>query len=337
MRIGIIVDGNEFIGLGHIIRCKVIANYLQSKNVDVTFIVPASISLSIIEKYGRIEVPVNIWLNISMNREYFTSVLTKFDSILLDLVETKFIEFSFVRYMDIFIASITLFLFRQESYFGNFSFFPSLTKSFFLYNQTKVYTGPDYFIINDKFRGNEIKDFKLTSIPVILITMGGADPANISSIAIRSLKRLTFDFHTIVIAGKVNIYTQEIKEHLKDLRSHEFFDFVEDISEIYSRTDLAIINGGNTRYEMIALKIPFACISLHEIQYNINREVTEKFGGINLGIYNQIDEEVIANKIQDVIKTPNELSKIKTKMKRFRGGYGHKLIGDVLIQKGNVQ
>ena len=43
------VDASESIGLGHLARCILIANFIKNKNYDVVFFTTQSLSQSIIE------------------------------------------------------------------------------------------------------------------------------------------------------------------------------------------------------------------------------------------------------------------------------------------------
>lgn len=333
MKIGIIVEGNEVIGLGHVIRCKNIAKYLKSRLVEVTFILPYSFDQSLIEDFNSILIPTDKWLNIKTNHEYFKKILKNFDSILIDLVEHKYCEFSFLERLQVFIASLTLFEFKKENYFGNVSFFPSITKFHYKKDKTEIFSGPQYFIIDDKIKKLKRDSRNKKPVPMILISMGGSDPVNITTKVIESTDNFTFKFNAIVIAGKAN----RNKEHIRLLTANrsnlKYYEFVNDIENIYSQIDFAIINGGNTRYELTFLQIPYACISIHEIQNNINKNVTNLYGGLNLGIYNKSSVEYIAKEIQRTISTPQKLNAIKQKMEKFNGGNGQYIIGNTLIHK----
>lgn len=334
MRIGIIVDGNEIIGLGHVIRCKIIAKYLRLKCVDVTFITPDTLDETLLTNFKYIPVTTDKWENVSSNHEYYLNMLMSFDSVLLDLVEDKYSEFYFLEKLPLFITSLTLFEFKKQNYFGNVSFFPSTVKSQYKIKKTQILAGPQYFIIDDKIKALKKDTFLYSSEPTLLISMGGADPMNITEKVIRSTDYFDFKFNTIVIAGKVNKNKENIKLMVQMRNNFQYYEFVENIETVYSYVDFAIINGGNTRYELTYLQIPYACISIHKVQNEINKSVTNLYGGLNLGIYDNISEFFIADEINKIIRSYEKQSVIKHKMKFFRGGNGHIIIGDTLINKG---
>ena len=331
MKIGIIVEGNEKIGLGHIIRCKAIVEYLRNNMTEVFFIIPETVDRSLIKDFETISVPLEKWDNINKNQEFFEAILQSFNGVLLDLVEVKFIEFSFLSKLQLFIASLTLFQFRDESYFGNISFFPTVDTFSLKLKTTEMKAGPEYFIIHDKIR-------KVTRKPLsnkkakILISMGGADPCNITEKTIRAVQMLKLDFQAIIIAGKANKNKEKIRSLVEGKENFIYYDFVKDIEDIYSEIDFAIINGGNTRYELTLLQIPYACISIHEVQFNINKKVTDLYGGVNIGIYSKISEKFICDEIEKTLNSPENLIQIKESMKKFKGGKGHEVIGNNIIE-----
>lgn len=332
MKIGIIVDGDEEIGLGHIIRCKIIAKYLRLKCVDVSFITPDTLDTSLLENFDWIPVASDQWRNIISNREFFFNILESFEGVLLDLVEEKYSEFNFLKELPLFIISLTLFDFKKNN-FGNVSFFPSIVKSRYKNDNTEIFSGPQFFIIDDKIKALKKNFLGNGTIPTLLISMGGADPFNITEKVIRSADFFDFKYKAIVIAGKVNKNKDRIKSLVEKRENFQYFDFVESIEAVYSNIDFAIINGGNTRYELTYLQIPYACISVHKIQNEINKSVTSLYGGLNLGIYNNLSEVFIANKINKIFRYSAQKNIIKHKMKSFNGGNGHVIIGDALIKK----
>lgn len=333
MKIGIIVEGNEVIGLGHVIRCKNIAKYLLSQNTDVTLIFPESFDREIVNSFNHILVPNDKWLHIEKNHKYFKDLLKNFDSILLDLIEKKYIKFSFLEELPLFIASLSLFEFQPKNYFGCTAFFPTIIKSIKTKSKVKVHAGPEYFVISDQIKNVRKPFLNTNSIPTILISMGGADPSNITEKAIKSTDYFKFNFNAIVIVGNLNKNQEYIKSLSEKRSNFKFYGFVNNLEDIYSQIDFAIINGGNTRYELTYLQIPYVSISLHKLQNEINKSVTNLFGGFNLGIYNEISETYMAEKMQKIISSPETLKSFKEKMRNFKGGNGQIIIGNSLIQQ----
>ena len=73
-----------------------------------------------------------------------------------------------------------------------------------------------------------------------------------------------------------------------------------DFAHELKTSKLAIINGGNTRYECVASRTYFLALSIHKKQYDITG-LTTKFGfGKNIGVFQKI-------KLKNLLKTLKNL------------------------------
>lgn len=331
MNVSIFVDGNQEIGLGHLYRCLAIALYIEKQGCQIRFIVSELTTYTPLKHFKLSLIPSTIWNNPANNVEYFKK-LTKNDNIVLfDLIEAKFIQFSFFSNFPLFIVSITLFRFKNDSYFGNLSFFPNIEKYKQTIGKTKIFSGSDYFLIRKEIR--KIKRFRnFGDTPKCLLTMGGADPHNILSIAISALKKVRGDFFCYVITGEANKNSDSIISSLATDNRFICFKKLDNIANLYSKINCAIINGGNTRYELTFLGIPYTCISIHETQFNISNEVINLFGGINLGVYNKIDEKQIIKGITKLFFDKSYYVEVQNKMMKFNGGFGDRIIYKTILE-----
>ena len=73
-----------------------------------------------------------------------------------------------------------------------------------------------------------------------------------------------------------------------------FYDNVNNIAKLYLESDLAIINGGNTRFELASLGIPFISISFNEKQNRIANSLQSNGVGENLGVYNNLNKSFLS-------------------------------------------
>lgn len=329
--VNIIVEGNSEIGLGHLYRCLGVADAFTELSIPINFIVPENSSLSVIDKYKTTILNIEIWNNISKNIEYFKSLIQQKDIVLLDLLEYKYVEFNVLCGFDIFVASLTLFHFKPNNYYGNLSIFPNISQSNNTFNNTPVLAGPNFFIIRENIYKSKKREKENNSIPKMLITMGGADTYNILNLVLDSLEKLNLEIDYILIAGKSNRKKNNLKKRVKNKDNFAFYESVKNIEEIYSQIDFAIINGGNTRYELTYLNIPYFCISIHKKQFNISQEVINIFGGVNLGVYNEITDTYIAKELFNTLTNKEKLMEIKNKMSVFSYVNGAKNICNTIL------
>ena len=111
--------------------------------------------------------------------------------------------------------------------------------------------------------------------PCIVVTMGGADPAGLTSIACRTLLDGHAAERTTVVVGALNRTRDRL--HAK---FGERFDVMDQQDRDFDRTlrtaTVTIINGGLTRYECVAAATPFVAISLNAYQARFTEKVVAR-------------------------------------------------------------
>lgn len=166
--------------------------------------------------------------------------------------------------------------------------------------KTKKYTGNDLFIFREEFKGKKTLKIK-SEVDNIFVSMGGSDPYKLTELVARSFKLLN---RSLVFNYVLGIGFDESRvAKLYELAEKEGFTIyinknVNDIASLMLENDIAIINGGNTRFELVLLGIPFVSISFNETQNNIaNRLETYGFGK-NIGVYHNLQTNEIINYIE---------------------------------------
>jgi spore coat polysaccharide biosynthesis predicted glycosyltransferase SpsG len=147
--------------------------------------------------------------------------------------------------------------------------------------------GLNYFLLGKSFRGCAGKKKPIEKKAVkILFAFGGSDHENIGIFVARSLKNNNSFEKTAIIGPGVQ---QALK------RKEEFNDFgvegkisVESLREEFLNADIALTNGGNMLFELIACQTPTLVISAREGQREFSRYM-EKLGVcVYLGMKNDI-------------------------------------------------
>lgn len=341
MKLHVITNGNSTIGLGHLYRCRSIVDCFSDKNIDYQFILPVNSNHEVISQYHKIFLDLCVWDNPGLSSDYFSAIFKKNDIVLLDLIEEEFIKFRFLEEFGVFIYSLTLFKFRDENYFGNIAFYTSVNELCQKINNTLVLSGEKYLIIRKHIlETSPLKGIR-NQIPKILLSMGGADPMGLNSIIIDALDLIDqFSFECIIITGEANNSKHIIKKRVSHKDNYKYYDKVENIETIYKTIDFAIINGGNTRYELIYLNIPYICISMHDFQNKINQELVDKYGGINLGVYNKVSITTISLEIRRFIEEPGlrlDISRLMGKNNLGNGAQNiyNKIMNNYKYEKAN--
>jgi len=280
--IGIRVDGNGKIGMGHISRCLSVASALREKHLDPCFICSSDTSINQIEESGfRVAVVQDsLYDNWSMEGEENCIRINKISTMLIDSYYVS--EESLQR-----IHSIVKVVFLDDlqlyDYDVDVIINYNIDASKKLYKNTKyisrkMYLGIGYFPLrqslqyhNEKIINREVKN--------VLITTGSTDPLRcieklISGIHVSSYEDIKFS----IILGL--FFDEAYCKCLKERYSNDHIVFLpwgQDMKKIYLETDLVIAPGSTTVYEALSLGRP--CISF-QFEDNQHEEcvVLDKMG-----------------------------------------------------------
>ena len=336
IKIGLIVEADFEIGMGHVSRCVDIYNEFKIQNFECEFIIPNNLNLIKWLSDRKIQFRtfnVENWKSLNRSDIKKSNLLDDFNILFVDLIEKSFSNFDFLYdFKKTLIVSITLLYFPEDIRYEDISFFPDIeSKSKDYINTTnkkiRLYSGNDYFTFRDEFNGKKCK-IKNHSTANLMITMGGSDPFGITDIVYSHLKKLTINFQCSIILGDANDKTEKDfpDERFKVLRS------VSNISELMINSDLVFINGGLTRYELAVLGVPFIAVSINEIQYDINQRFLKLIDqSLNVGIYNQINSDQFKNTITSLVLDINRRKVISDKLLSLIDTNGASRIVDIAI------
>ena len=299
------MNADENIGIGHMMRTMTLAEEFLSHRYHISFITNSTF---VYEKCKEKNIYCS-YLEIK-NENYEPELLRilnnkKINVLVFDLLENDLQKHAFVGKIDnILKVSLTIFPYKHKR-FEDICIYPGLTsieENIFKANtnqQIPYYSGPDYLILKDAFKFKCKKNIRHAADKV-LITMGGADIGNFTKRVLDSISLLNIPIQCDVVIGK----NFKNKKEIYDYAGSYYFTFHEniyDISELMFKNDIAIINGGTTRYELSVMGTPYIAISLHQTQFNITEILAKQNACINLGIGNDLKNIEIANSIMNLL------------------------------------
>lgn len=147
-------------------------------------------------------------------------------------------------------------------------------------------------------------DEKQVDPPLVIVTMGGADPDGLTELVCGDLLPAPMEAEIVVVIGASNPRGADLRAafgHRLRLVDQADFDF--DVA--LRRASLAVINGGLTRYECMAARTPFLAVSIHEQQYGITEQVTRHGFGRNLGVGHDLEPGTIVASLGDLLHDPS--------------------------------
>jgi len=246
MKLLILTEGSNKIGLGHIYRCLSIADEARKREMEVVFL--TTFDFENMDRF-KYDFKVQNWYEESdlkriLNSETPDLVLVdsylaekKIYSMLYDLVPSLLIidDNNDFRYKGGGIIN--------PSFFANELHYPINSESF------QFLLGSDYMILRPAFmKGNQrscndrIKD--------VLIMIGGTDPKGYSEILLQKVRNQLPEATIHLISKKYVEGNLDGVRHYSELNDKE-------MAEVMKKCDVAISGAGTTIYELIATQTPF--------------------------------------------------------------------------------
>jgi UDP-2,4-diacetamido-2,4,6-trideoxy-beta-L-altropyranose hydrolase len=169
---------------------------------------------------------------------------------------------------------------------------------------TTLLLGSQYMLLRREFL--KYRDFN-RQIPGraknILVTLGGADPDNVTLKVVEALKLLNEpDVAVRIIIGPANPHQETLRKAIvsADIRA-ELLINPPNMPELMAWADLAISAGGSTCWELAFMGVPSIVIVLAENQAAVAEYLMNKKAVLNLGIFAECSKKHISDACKTLI------------------------------------
>lgn len=139
--------------------------------------------------------------------------------------------------------------------------------------------GPRYTLLRTEFlRHTPDKKTKPQKATNILITLGGADPANQTSKVIEALAATDMENSSIkIVAGAANPYLSILREQISSLTGEcDLLIGVDDMASLMKWADLTFTAAGSTCWELCYLGVPMIAFKVADNQAGIHSELERR-------------------------------------------------------------
>ena len=154
----------------------------------------------------------------------------------------------------------------------------------------EYFLGPRFALLRQEFQNWRQKslDRRITgSIEKILVTMGGADPANYSVAVIRELAKSKYAAHCefTIVVGAAYTHTSELVDFVNSSKLQiSVLSNVSNMAEIMAKSDLCVGAAGSTSWERCCLGLPTITLAIAENQ----KEIAKKLQIGQVAIYSSL-------------------------------------------------
>ncbi len=157
----------------------------------------------------------------------------------------------------------------------------------------------------------------------ILITMGGSDPDNTTQVALHAIELLRSPIATTVLSGGSNPRSSDLIQMASRIGKHvRVEESVANLPELMAQSDLAIIAGGGTLWELLFMACPVVSFGRTDVQRRILEPLHHEGAIVHMGDPQYADPEVLARVIEEISLSPSRRAKMAFPAKRYVDGEG---------------
>jgi len=353
------VDISQSTGIGHIRRCEALASALNDLNVESVFILNEAMDEDLLRVYKNYDLPYRKhFLSQFLSTDYSNddaqreideinnfAVEENSRTIVLDsyqINDSKYIArlrsygFFVVTIDDLADMSFPSDLVVNGSAGAKYLNYKSST------DETVFLLGLEYFLLRPEFKyhnyqiNNEVNN--------ILITMGGSDSSDNTSLIIKLLENRISerDFKLKVVLGP--FYDNHVNIELlskNSKRDIEIIDSPTNMRSIMESVDLAISAAGQTIYELCALGVPAVAIQSAENQSSNINELSRlgAIYSIRSSPYSEYGDTVFESEFKNCIRTLiydyDVRKNISDIAKKLVDGNGPERVGNHILKYGS--
>ena len=335
-------DGDETIGLGHIVRCLALAEELrETHSWGVIFAVrEGDIGAHMIQDNGF---AVERKLKGASEKDWLEELITRInpDALVMDFRTN--LEGSKVRKWrerGILVADIDDP--EDKRLEADLLFYPPVPQlqemNWDGFDGT-LFAGWEWVILRKQFASLPVDTKKHPGKPpTILVTMGGSDPAGLTLKTAEALDSVEYPFRALFILGNAYQDKKSLKNYLKTVEyPYEIKCDVQEMATLMSGVDLAVASFGVTAYELAAMGVPALYLSLTE-DHRAVAALFEKSGmGVNLGCHGGVSGADISSQVgkflNDASTREQPHSNASSKVDGQGAGRIGKLITDLTDEK----
>ncbi len=294
------VDGNERIGLGHMMRCLSIADALTANGEAVLFVTADNKCERLLTQrgYGNAVLHTD-FSDMDSEVEQMLSLIDQYRPRSV-FVDSYYVTENYLRQLK---DTIRLIYLDDQLSFPypadvviNYNIFAKADDYDRLYRDADIVPqfvlGTEYTPLRSEF-SHVVPHDQPESAQKVLISTGGADPQHIALSMIRSIKdrRQAFSrFAFTFIIGGANADFESIRALAQDIEQVNIVYNVQNMSQLMLRHDIAVSAAGSTLYELCACGLPTITYVCADNQIPAAKVFGEKGIMIDAGDYRHNDD-----------------------------------------------
>lgn len=331
-------DASTEIGTGHIMRCIALGEALQDIGSTVVFLVSAN-TPSLKRRLGEEQMDMQQLSAKPYGRDDAQETAEHAKKIAAEWVVVDGYHFD-AAYQDTLKTTGMKVLFIDDGvhakhYSADYVLNQNVDATKDMYAErseaTHLLLGTRYVLLRRAFRLQKPKERKKSAKTAhLLVTLGGADPANITSKVVEAVGNLP-GIHTTVVIGGANPHHTVIETLCASKGMDSIVD-APDLRALMEKADMAIAAGGTTNYELAYMGIPALTLIIANNQRAVAHGMETAGASINLGRAEKMTQEILRESVQTLAADPRKREKMSAAGRRLVDGEGAERVSMELTQ-----
>lgn len=185
--------------------------------------------------------------------------------------------------------------------------------------------GTKYVMLRREFRTLEPRERNFPTIGIhLLVTLGGADPDNVTLKVIETLQQLNnLDLNVKIIVGPANPHLGSLRKAIQHSTANiQLINSVRDMTELITWADVAVSAAGSTCWEFCRTGVPFLTLVVADNQQGVAAGLQAHNVAKNLGESGCVDPINIAESLTALMKKPAERERMSLAGMELVDGFG---------------
>lgn len=201
---------------------------------------------------------------------------------------------------------------------------------------TTLLLGSQYVLLREEFVNfQNSKRKQPPRAQKILVTLGGADPENVTSTIARAMTQLE-DISVRFIMGPVNSFIADVEAILDEVDyPHEMLINSDKMSAHMEWADMAIVAAGSTCWELCRAGLPFMSVVVADNQVPISTHLGQTASAVDLGWFDKLTEKEWVEAINSLIIDHKKRTELSSRASKLIDGQGAARVVQAIIGATN--
>ncbi len=322
-RLLIRVDGNETIGMGHVMRCVTLARMLRSRGgVEAEFVTRADrVSLEQIRRAGFPVHPLPVSI--------------AGDAVLTDLRRSE--PGALEGLASAGALRVVIDEWGNQEISADLLINGTVVEAWHRYpgnGAMRKYLGPSYALLDPSFSDVHRRVRQIRKDPSnLLIALGGDDPFHLTVRVMEGLERMPRSFEITVVIGPAFLDEERIRQTARISRHRTtLLKNIPNMSEVMCQHDLALTGGGLTALEVACTGTPALIVCEVDHQLETAKALEEKGAALNLGLGQRIEPDFLAEQVLSLLADPGRRLELSRSGRELIDGRGTERVTEILAE-----